>query len=114
MRAHLAFGILMACISSAAVAQAGTKQNIERGYHLGNDGCPHRDPVAVLQGKPHIECEAKQMEEAKAGPPPNYTTATPAQVIAALECDIADAFAATKGKPADLSQALITGVVKFA
>jgi hypothetical protein len=98
---------------SLAVAQPPwTKQNIPPGYTLGNDGCPHRTPPAVLQGKERIACTPNQ---GGAPPPPvTYITASPAQVLAALECDFADAVKATKGKPTDLATAVMSGSIKFA
>jgi hypothetical protein len=114
---------MRACVSIvfmlllAASADAAPKRP---GYFLGGDGCWHRTPKGVLDGKPKIkDCpgvpdSTQSSTSTRPGPPPQYSTATPAQVIAALECDIADAVKATSGKPTDLSKAVITGVLKFA
>ena len=97
--------------TAAANAQPWTSANVPTGYKLWSDGCPHRTTAAVLQGKPHISCTPQQAVQP--GPPPAYVTATPNQVLAALECDFASATKATAGKPSDLAKAAITGSIKF-
>jgi hypothetical protein len=104
-------------VSIANAQPPWTKNNVPPGYSLGYyDCCPHRTPAAVLQGKPRIDCTPSSSCRGASAPdkPVAYTTATPAQVIAALECDFADATQATRGRPNDLSGALITGNIKFA
>lgn len=105
--------LIAATLGSAASAQPQrwTVANVPRGYVLGFDGCPHRTPQSVLHGLPLISCQSQPNKQP--GPPPSYVTATPAQVIAALDCDFATATRATKGKPSDLAKAVITGTLKF-
>jgi hypothetical protein len=79
------------------------------GYVKGADGCLHRNPLSVLQGLPRIPCTPQTIK----GPPPVFSTATPSQVIAALDCDLAAAAKATKGKAPDLSKATVTGSLTF-
>jgi hypothetical protein len=105
--ALLSFVVL---VSTSAYAGGGTRP---KGYVMGNDGCWHRTPAAVLRGDPQKPCAGRNPAGKTAEPPPVFTLATPHQVIAALECDFAAAAKATKGKPLDLSRAVISGSLTF-
>ena len=80
-------------------------------YAISFDGCYHRFPNAVLKGckERHNECPGVK----KSAPPVAYITATPSQVNAAIQCDIAAAAKQTKGKPVDFSTAVIKGALTF-
>src|SRR5216683_1614601 len=83
------------------------------GYTVGFDGCLHRLPWAVLQGYLKKSCDDPKQPDKSKLPPLVFSTATPNQVLASLECDFAAAAKSTKGKKMDFTRALITGSLSF-
>jgi hypothetical protein len=104
----------MILLAAASTSSRSAPAQAPNGYTVGFDGCFHRLPWAVLQGYPKKPCAAPvpQNNNSKL-PPVVFSTATPSQVLAALECDFAAAAQATKGKKMDFSRALITGSLTF-
>lgn len=105
---------LISCVGifSEAYAQPAAGKRPPKGYFYDDAGCLRRTPASVLKNLPVMNC-SRQPAKRPDAPVPVYTTATPAQVIAALDCDFAAAAKATKGKRMDLSKAVVSGSVKF-
>jgi hypothetical protein len=77
-----------------------------RGYYCGPDHLLHRTPKGLQQG---LELRQESCNQPVRSAKPTYSLATPAQVLAALDCDFAAAARATKGRANDISKAVITG-----
>jgi hypothetical protein len=109
-----AVALVTSSFAFPANAQLSKNGAIPKGYFRDGNGCLHRTPKSVLEGKPQIQnCIGSPAGSTPAPQKPIYTLATPAQVIAALDCDFSAAAQATKGKPMDISKAVVTGSIKF-
>lgn len=107
------FLLLTAAIAATSSMASAQRGGIPKGYYCGPDHILHRTPRGYLDRLPqiHRSCDPKGRDAAVTKP--SYSLATPAQVLAALDCDFSAAAQATKGKSLDISKAVITGNIKF-
>jgi hypothetical protein len=113
MRSWVAASLGMILLAAASTSSRSAPAQAPNGYTVGFDGCFHRLPWAVLQGYPKKPCAAPVPQNNAKLPPVVFRTTTPGQVMASLECDVAAAAKATKGKTMDFSNALISGTLTF-
>ena len=113
MRKLILLAVVFVGFCSLANAQ-GKDCPISGNYTVGFDGCYHRNPGAVLSGcaSKNKDCGHQPGSQAQAAKNTPYTLATPSQVAAQLDCDIAAA-ANKKGQAVDLKKALISATLTF-